>query len=456
MLFRAGGDLFPMFENLSAKLDDAIRRLSGEGRLTEENVTEALREVRRALLDADVNFQVVKKFVDDVKVQALGRDVIGSVTPGQLIVKIIYDELVKLMGNEQAEIKMAPAGPTIILMCGLQGSGKTTHSAKLAAYFKGKGRQPMLVAADTYRPAAVEQLKTLGAALDVPVFNLPGEDPVAISEKSIAEAKRLGCNVVIIDTAGRLTIDEEMMTEVARIKDRTRPNEILFVVDAMIGQDAVTTAKAFHDRLDYDGVILTKLDGDTRGGAALSIRSLVEKPIKFVGTGEKMDALEPFYPDRMASRILGMGDIVSLVERAEEQFDEEQARKLEEKFRKNQFSLDDFYEQIQQIKKMGSLKDLIGMLPGMDRAMQGAEIDERALVRLEAMITSMTKYERANPDIINGSRRRRIAAGSGTSIPDINRLLKQFDEMRKVMRGLSGGKMKNMMRGAKAPKLFGR
>ena len=445
-----------MFENLTAKLDAAVRRLSGEARLSEENITEALREVRRALLDADVNFQVTKKFVEDVKERALGRDVVGSVTPGQMIVKIIYDELVSLMGSERTDIKMAPAGQTIIMMCGLQGSGKTTHSAKLANYFKGKGRQPLLVAADTYRPAAVEQLKMLGQQLDVPVFTLPGENPVTIAERSILEAKRTGRNVIIIDTAGRLTIDEEMMEEVARIKDRTKPNEILFVVDSMIGQDAVTTAKAFHDRLDYDGVILTKLDGDTRGGAALSIRSMINEPIKFIGTGEKMDALEPFYPDRMASRILGMGDIVSLVEKAQEQFDEEQAKKLEEKFRRNQFSLDDFYEQLQQIKKMGSIRDLIGMLPGMDQALKGVEIDERAFTRLEAIITSMTKEERRNPDIINGSRRRRIASGSGTQIQDVNRLLKQFDEMRRQMRQLSGGKMKNLMRGMGMPSLPGR
>ncbi len=442
-----------MFENLSAKLDEAIRRISGEARLSEENVSEALREVRRALLDADVNFQVTKKFVDDVKQQALGRKIVGSVTPGQMIVKIIHDELVKLMGGEREDISMAPAGPTIIMMCGLQGSGKTTHSAKLAAYFKGKGRQPLLVAADTYRPAAVEQLKSLGAQIDVPVFSLEGENPVAIAEKAILEARRSGRNVVIIDTAGRLTIDEEMMEEVARIKDRTRPNEILFVVDAMIGQDAVTTAKAFHDRLDFDGVILTKLDGDTRGGAALSIRSVVSKPIKFVGVGEKMDALEAFYPDRMASRILGMGDVVSLVEKAQEQFDEEQAKKLEEKLRRNQFTLDDFYEQIQQIKRMGSIRDLIGMLPGMDRALKGVEVDERAFTRLEAIITSMTKEERGSPEIINGSRRRRIATGSGTKIEDVNRLLKQFEEMRKQMRMLMGGKMKGLMRGVGMPGL---
>ncbi|HVZ41656.1 MAG TPA: signal recognition particle protein [Candidatus Kapabacteria bacterium] len=442
-----------MFENLSAKLDEAIRRISGDARLTEENISEALREIRRALLDADVNFQVTKKFVDDVRQQALGRSVVGSVTPGQMIVKIIYDELVKLMGSERAEIRMAPAGPTIIMMCGLQGSGKTTHSAKLASYFKSKGRQPMLVAADTYRPAAIDQLQTLGAQIDVPVFTLPGENPVAIAEKSILEARRSGRNIIIIDTAGRLTIDEEMMDEVARIKDRTKPNEILFVVDAMIGQDAVTTAKAFHDRLDFDGVILTKLDGDTRGGAALSISSVVSKPIKFVGTGEKIDALEPFYPDRMASRILGMGDVVSLVEKAQEQFDEEQAKKLEEKFRRNQFTLDDFYEQIQQIKKMGSVRDLIGMLPGMDRALKGVDIDERAFTRLEAIITSMTKEERRQPEIINGSRRKRIANGSGTKIEDVNRLMKQFDEMRKQMRVLMGGKMKSMMRGIGLPSM---
>ncbi|MBL7989264.1 MAG: signal recognition particle protein [Chlorobi bacterium] len=444
-----------MFENLSAKLDAAIRRISGEARLTEENISEALREVRRALLDADVNFQVTRKFVDDVQKKALGRNVVASVTPGQMIVKIIYDELVELMGNNLAEIKMAPAGPTIIMMCGLQGSGKTTHSAKLASYFKGKGRQPFLVAADTYRPAAIDQLKTLGEQIGVPVFNLEGESPVAIAERSVVEAKRLGKDVIIIDTAGRLTIDEAMMEEVAKIKERTRPNEILFVVDAMIGQDAVTTAKAFNQRLNFDGVILTKLDGDTRGGAALSIRSVVEKPIKFIGVGEKMEALEQFYPDRMASRILGMGDVVSLVEKAQQQYDEAEARKLEEKFRKNQFTLEDFYQQLQQIKKMGSIRDLLGMLPGMDRAMKGVEVDDKAMGRLEAMITSMTKEERDKPEIINASRRKRIAAGSGTTLQDVNRLLKQFDEMRKMMRQLSGGGM-GRMAGMAAKGLMGR
>lgn len=444
-----------MFENLSAKLDAAIRRISGEARLTEENISEALREVRRALLDADVNFQVTRKFVDDVQKKALGRNVVASVTPGQMIVKVIYDELVELMGNNLAEIKMAPAGPTIIMMCGLQGSGKTTHSAKLANYFKGKGRQPMLVAADTYRPAAIDQLKTLGEQIGIPVFNLEGENPVTIAERSVVEAKRLGKDVIIIDTAGRLTIDEMMMEEVAKIKDRTRPNEILFVVDAMIGQDAVTTAKAFNERLNFDGVILTKLDGDTRGGAALSIRSVVEKPIKFIGVGEKMDALELFYPDRMASRILGMGDVVSLVEKAQQQYDEAEARKLEEKFRKNQFTLEDFYQQLQQIKKMGSIRDLLGMLPGMDKAMKGVEVDDKAMGRLEAMITSMTKEERDKPEIINASRRKRIAAGSGTTIQDVNRLLKQFDEMRKMMRQLSGGGM-GKMAGMAARGLMGR
>ncbi len=434
-----------MFENLSAKLDSAIKLISGEGRLTEDNISEALREVRRALLDADVNIQVTRKFVADVKQKALGQDVVGSVTPGQMIVKIINDELVSLMGEEREEISMAPAGPTIILMVGLQGSGKTTHSAKLANYFKKNGRRPMLVAADTYRPAAIDQLKTLGTELDVPVFNLPGEDPVAIAEKSILEAKRNGNNVIIIDTAGRLTIDEQMMNEVSRIKDRTKPNEILFVVDAMIGQDAVTTAKAFHDQLDFDGVILTKLDGDTRGGAALSIRSVVEKPIKFVGTGEKMDALEPFYPERMASRILGMGDVVSLVEKAQEQFNEEQAQKLEEKLKKNQFTIEDFYEQLQMIKKMGSIRDLMGMIPGMDRAMKGVDVDEKAFGRVEAMITSMTKEERQQPEIINGSRRRRIAAGSGMKVQDVNRLMKQFDDIRRTMRKLTKGKNRGML-----------
>jgi len=435
-----------MFEALSAKLDEAIRRLSGEARLTDENVTEALREVRRALLDADVNIQVVRKFVDDVKAKALGRQVLGSVTPGQMIVKIIYDELIEMMGGEHVDIRTAPAGPTVIMMCGLQGSGKTTHAAKLARLFKSRGRQPMLVAADIYRPAAVDQLQTLGAALEVPVFHQRDTDPVAIAENALVEGRRLGRDVIIIDTAGRLTIDEEMMREVERIKERTKPDEILFVVDSMIGQDAVTTAKAFHDRLNFDGVILTKLDGDTRGGAALSIRTVVQKPIKFVGTGEKMEALEPFHPDRMASRILGMGDVVSLVERAQQQFDEEESRRLEQKIRKNQFTLEDFHEQIQQIKQMGSLRELVGMLPGMDRALKGVEVDDKALVRIEAMITSMTKEERARPEIINGSRRRRIAAGSGTTIENVNQLIKQFEEMRKMMKSFSGNKMRTLAR----------
>jgi len=434
-----------MFDNLTEKLDAAIRRIAGESKLTKDNVTDALREVRRALLEADVNIDIVKKFVDDVERKALGQGVIKDVTPGQMIVKIINDELTELMGGEQEGINMAPAGPTIIMMCGLQGSGKTTHSGKLAFYFKGKGRRPMLVAADTYRPAAIDQLKTLGTMLDVPVFTLPGENPVVIAEKSIIEAKRLGRDVVIIDTAGRLTIDEEMMNEVVKIKERTHPNEILFVVDAMIGQDAVTTAKAFNDKLNISGVILTKLDGDTRGGAALSIRSIVKKPIKFIGSGEKPEALEIFYPDRMASRILGMGDVVSLVEKAQQQFNDAQMEKMEEKFRKNQFNLDDFYEQIQQIKKMGSLRDLLGMLPGMDKAMKGINIDDKAFIKVEAIITSMTKEERQKPEIIDGSRKKRIAKGSGNEIQDVNKLLKQFDEMRKMMRKVAGGGLNRMM-----------
>ena len=436
-----------MFENLTEKLDAAIKTLTGAKRLTEENVTDALREVRRALLDADVNFQTVKTFVEDVRVKALGQDVLGDITPGQMMVKLINDELVELMGGEHKGIRMASAGPTVILMVGLQGSGKTTHSAKLAAHFQKRGDRPMLVAADIYRPAAVDQLQTLGAQLEVPVFTLPGESPVTIAEKAVFEAKRTGRNVVIIDTAGRLTIDEEMMNEVAAIKKRVSPNEILFVVDAMIGQDAVTTAKAFHDRLDYDGVIVTKLDGDTRGGAALSIRSVVQKPIKFVGTGEKLDALEPFHPERMASRILGMGDVISLVEKAQEQFSEEQAQKLEEKLRRNQFTLEDFYQQIQTIKKMGSMRDLLGMIPGMDRSLKGVDIDESAFRRVEAMILSMTAEERQRPDIINGNRRKRIANGSGMKVQDVNRLLRQFDQMRRTMKKMTKGNTKDVLKG---------
>lgn len=440
-----------MFENLSEKLDSALKSLTGVKKLTEENVSDALREVRRALLDADVNFQTVKSFVEDVRKKALGQEIIGSVTPGQFMVKIIHDELVELMGGEHESIKTAAAGPTIIMMVGLQGSGKTTHSAKLANHFKGKGQRPMLVAADVYRPAAIDQLQTLGQELDVPVFTLPGENPVTIAEKAIFEAKRTGRNVVIIDTAGRLTIDEEMMNEVANIKNTVRPTEILFVVDAMIGQDAVSTAKAFADRLDFGGVILTKLDGDTRGGAALSIRAIVKKPIKFIGVGEKLDALEAFHPDRMASRILGMGDVVSLVEKAQEQFSEDQAKKLEDKLKKNQFTLEDFYDQIQTIKKMGSVRDLLGMIPGMDRALKGVAVDDNAFRQVEAIILSMTLDERRRPEIINGSRRRRIAVGSGTKVQDVNRLLKQFDQMRRTMKKLTKGNARDVMQGMNLP-----
>lgn len=440
-----------MFENLSEKLDSAIKVLTGAKKLTDENVSEALREVRRALLDADVNFQTVKSFVESVRTKALGQEIIGSVTPGNMMVKIINDELVELMGGEHEGIKMAPAGPTVIMMVGLQGSGKTTHSGKLANHFKSKGQRPMLVAADVYRPAAIDQLQTLGADLNVPVFTLPGENPVTIAEKAIFEAKRTGRNVIIIDTAGRLTIDAEMMAEVSNIKEAVRPNEILFVVDAMIGQDAVTTAKAFADELDFNGVILTKLDGDTRGGAALSIRAIVKKPIKFVGTGEKMDALEPFHPERMASRILGMGDVVSLVEKAQEQFSEEEAKKLEEKLKKNEFTLEDFYQQIQTIKKMGSVRDLLGMIPGMDRAMKGVTLDDNAFKQVEAIILSMTKEERRKPNIINGNRRRRIAGGSGTKVQDVNRLLKQFDQMRRTMKKLTKGNARDLLQGMNLP-----
>lgn len=431
-----------MFEALSDKLESALKRIRGEHRLTEQNVEEALREVRRALLDADVNFQVVKDFIDTVKSKALGQDVLKSLTPGQQIVKIIYDELVSLMGTERSDISLARSGPTIILIAGLQGSGKTTFSAKIAAHFKEKGRFPLLVAADVYRPAAIGQLKMLAESIGIPVYSGDEKTPVAIAEESLEVARKSLADTVIIDTAGRLSIDEEMMAEVENIKRRVRPTEILFVVDAMTGQDAVNTARAFHDKLDFDGVVLTKLDGDTRGGAALSIRKVVDKPIKFVSVGEKLDALEVFYPDRMASRILGMGDIVTLAEKAQAQFDDSQAEELERKMRKNQFTLEDFYAQVQQIKKMGPLTSILEMIPGIGKAMRGVDIDDKAFAKIEAMILSMTPEERRKPAIINGSRRKRIAVGSGTTVQDVNRLLKQFEEMQKMMKRLTKGGMR--------------
>lgn len=441
-----------MFETLTEKLDGALKKLRGQHRISEENTAEALREVRTVLLDADVNLGVVKSFIENVQIKALGVDVVSSVSPGQLIIKIIHDELVTLMGSQTADINFSPDVPSIIMVAGLQGSGKTTFSGKLANMLKAKGRHPLLVAADVYRPAAIDQLMSLGKQIDVPVFNLKNETALEIAKRSIPYAKENARDVVIIDTAGRLAIDEEMMNEVEKIKSSVKPHEILFVVDAMIGQDAVTTAKAFHDRLDYDGIVLTKLDGDTRGGAALSIRSVVGKPIKFVGVGEKMDALEQFHPDRMASRILGMGDIVSLVEKAQQTFDQKQAAKLQDKLIKDKFTLQDFYEQLQQIKKMGPMSQVISMIPGAAKLGNVNDVDDKELKYVEAIILSMTKEERENPAILNGSRRKRIAKGSGTTIQEVNKLLNQFTEMQKMMRNFTKGKSFAKMMGQR----FGR
>ncbi len=424
-----------MFESLSDKLERAFKVLKGEGKITEINVAETLKEVRKALLDADVNFKVAKQFTDKVKELALGQNVLTAVSPGQLMIKIAHDELAKLMGGQKVDVNL-DGNPAIILMSGLQGSGKTTLSGKLAAFLKSKKQKlPLLVACDVYRPAAIEQLKVLGEQISVPVYTEPeNKNPVQIAKNAIAHAKEMHYNLVIIDTAGRLAIDEEMMKEIEAIKKAINPNEILFVVDAMTGQDAVNTAKAFNDRLDFDGVVLTKLDGDTRGGAALSIKSVVNKPVKFIGTGEKLDALDIFYPERMADRILGMGDIVSLVEKAQEQFDSAEAARLQKKIAKNTFSFDDFLKQIQQIKKMGNMKDLLGMIPGAGKAIKDIDINNDSFKHIEAIIQSMTFEERNNPAILNGSRRQRIAKGSGTSIQEVNKLIKQFDEMRKMMR----------------------
>jgi signal recognition particle subunit SRP54 len=441
-----------MFESLQSKLESALKRLRGQSKITEENIQEALQEVRTALLDADVHYNVVKDFIETVQQKAVGMEVKGNILPGQMIVKVIYDELVALMGAGKSELLFSPQPPTVIMVAGLQGSGKTTFCGKLALQLKKKGRQPLLVACDIYRPAAVDQLKMLGQQVNVPVYSAEGKNPVEIARESLSHARNYARDVVIIDTAGRLTIDEDMMQEVENIRTETKPREILFVCDAMTGQDAVNTAKAFHDRLTLTGVVLTKLDGDTRGGAALSIRSIVGQPIKFVGVGEKVDALEPFHPDRIASRILGMGDIITLVEKAQQEIDEKEAARLEEKIRKNQFNLQDFLEQLRVIKKMGSLRDLLGMIPGMDRAMQNIQVDDRAFGRVEAIILSMTKEERNNPKIINGARRRRIALGSGTSLQDVNRLLKQFEDMQKMMKTLSqNNSMANRLRGMKMP-----
>ncbi len=427
-----------MFENLSDKLERAFKVLKGEGKISEINVAETLKEVRKALLDADVNFKVAKQFTDTVKEKALGQNVLTAVSPGQLMIKIAHDELTQLMGGQKEDINL-DSNPAIILMSGLQGSGKTTLSGKLANYLKSKKQKlPLLVACDVYRPAAIDQLKVLGEQIEVPVYSEEGnKNPIEIALRGIQHARETNRNVVIIDTAGRLAIDEQMMDEIAAIKKAVSPNEILFVVDAMTGQDAVNTAKAFNDRLNFDGVVLTKLDGDTRGGAALSIKSVVNKPIKFVGTGEKLDALDVFYPERMSDRILGMGDIVSLVEKAQEQFDEVEAAKLQKKIAKNQFGFDDFLNQIQQIKKMGNMKDLLGMIPGVGKAIRDIDISNDSFKHIEAIIQSMTKKERENPALINGSRRTRIAKGSGRSVQDVNKLLKQFEEMRKMMRVFS-------------------
>ena len=436
-----------MFENLSERLERSFKLLKGQGKITEINVAETLKDVRRALLDADVNYSVAKQFTDTVKAKALGQNVITAVKPSELMVKIVHDELALLMGGVAVDVNLS-GNPTVILMSGLQGSGKTTFSGKLARKFKSeKGKRPLLVACDVYRPAAIEQLKVLGEQIDVPVYTEPeSKNPVEIAQNAIKHAKAHNYDMVIVDTAGRLAVDEQMMDEIEAIKKAINPQETLFVVDAMTGQDAVNTAKEFNQRLDFDGVVLTKLDGDTRGGAALSIRTVVDKPIKFVGTGEKLEALDVFHPARMADRILGMCDIVSLVERAQQQYDEEEARRLQKKIAKNQFDFNDFMAQIAQIKKMGNLKDLASMIPGVGKAIKDVDIDDNAFKGIEAIIQSMTPLERRNPEIINGSRRQRIAKGSGTSLQEVNRLLKQFESTRKMMKMATSMKSLNMMR----------
>ena len=437
-----------MFENLNEKLERSFKLLKGQGKISEINIAETLKEVRRALLDADVNFKIAKTFTENVRKKALGMDVLNALKPGQLMVKIVHDELAELMGGKFVDINLK-GNPSVILIAGLQGSGKTTFAGKLAKMLSSKkGKRPLLVACDIYRPAAIEQLKVLGTQINVPVYTEENnKNPVKIALEAIRHAKMQGYDVVIIDTAGRLAIDQEMMNEISAVKDAVKPHEILFVVDAMTGQDAVNTAKEFNDRLDFDGVVLTKLDGDTRGGAALSIRSVVDKPIKYVGTGEKLDALDNFHPERMADRILGMGDIVSLVEKAQEQFDEVEAKRLQQKLAKNQFSFSDFLKQIQQIKKMGNLKDLAAMIPGMGKALKDVQIEDDAFKHIEAIIYSMTPAEREDPSLLNGSRRKRIADGSGTDIQEVNRLIKQFAETRKMMRVVSQGKNINKAMG---------
>jgi signal recognition particle subunit SRP54 len=432
-----------MFDSLSFKIDKALQTLKGQGRITEINIATTIKEIRKALIDADVNFKVAKEVTDEIKEQAMGQNVLTSISPGQLLTKITNDELTRLMGGESEDISLE-GNPSIILIAGLQGSGKTTFSGKLANYLKRQGRQVLLTACDIYRPAAIDQLKVLGEQVGVEVYAEPeNKDAVKIAKAAIEHAKKNNHRVVIVDTAGRLAVDEEMMNEIARLKEALKPSETLFVVDSMTGQDAVNTAKAFNDRLNFTGVVLTKLDGDTRGGAALSIRRVVEKPIKFISSGEKMEAIDRFFPDRMASRILGMGDVVSLVEKAQQTFDEEETRRLNAKMRKNQFDFNDFISQLEQIKKMGNMKDLLGMIPGMGKAMKGVDIDDNAFKPIEAIIRSMTNEERTNPDKINASRKNRIAKGSGTSVTQVNQLLKQFEDMRKLMKTMNkmgGGK----------------
>ena len=440
-----------MFENLSQKLEKAFKVLKGQGSISEINVAQTMKEIRRALISADVDFKTAKLFTNSVKEKAIGQKVLTSIDPGQLLTKIMKDELALLMGSESSEISLS-ANPTVILVAGLQGSGKTTFTGKLALHLKSKkNKKPLMVACDVYRLAAIDQISVLANQVDVDVYkDLEIKDPIKIANDAIKYAKKNGHNVVIIDTAGRLAVDEKMMTEITNIKETVNPHEILFVVDSMTGQDAVNTAKAFNDRLNYDGVILTKLDGDTRGGAALTIRSVVDKPIKFIGTSEKMDGLDIFYPDRMAGRILGMGDVISLVERAQQQFDEEEARKVQKKIAKNQFGFDDFLKQIQQIKKMGNMKDLMGMIPGVGKAIKNVDIDDDAFKGIEAIIHSMTLEERKNPSVLNGNRKKRIAKGSGTSVVQVNQLLKQFSQMGKMMKMMQGGgasKMMQMMKG---------
>ena len=437
-----------MFENLVDRLERSFKILKGEGKITEINVAETLKDIRRALLDADVSYKIAKQFCDDVKAKAMGQNVLTAVKPEQMMVKIVHDELAALMGSNSSDINIKGL-PGVVLVAGLNGSGKTTFSGKLALYIKSKkGMKVLLAACDTFRPAAIDQLKVLGEQVGVPVYSEPDEkDPVKVARNAVAYAKKEGYSVVIVDTAGRLAVDQELMDEIAAVHSAVSPTETLFVVDAMTGQDAVETAKAFNDRLDFDGVVLTKMDGDTRGGAALSIKAVVGKPIKFVSTGEKMEALDVFHPKRIADRILGMGDVVTLVEKAQEQFDEEQARKLKKKLAKNQFTISDFYDQIQQVKKMGNIKDLASMIPGMGKALKDVEIKDDAFKGIEAIILSMTPAEREKPEIINGSRRKRIADGSGTSVAEVNRLLKQFEDTRKVMKNVMTGNVSNMMRG---------